>query len=212
MPEGLHPGAALGIEPTCTGDTVAPPLDGTSIRHTGHRAGAAARPVVYSAPVSSLVSPSIARGVMLTVVKLASSGNGPFPGPGPTAASMTVAKTIVDLIAASSDAAPEYRLTCWMRRAALTPRSREGPYIPTERAVRQMLAAESTMGGPAGGRGGARMVRNGESCAGVSSSYFFSNSAIRAFARGLSGAFSSAALKRASALSRSPRWSRSSPI
>ena len=47
---------------------------------------------------------------MLTVVKLASSGNGPLPGFDPKAARTTAARTIVGLIAPSFDAAPKYRL------------------------------------------------------------------------------------------------------
>src|SRR5688500_15099533 len=64
MPEGLQP-AAFGMNPTSV--SVEPVM-----RHTGHAAGAAARPVVYRLPAASAVSPSMASGRTTWVVKLTS--------------------------------------------------------------------------------------------------------------------------------------------
>src|ERR671923_1791706 len=70
MPDGLHAVGEFGTEPTCTSVGFA-----VSMRHTGHGVPTAARPVVYRLPAASPVRPSIASGVMISVVNEASCGN-----------------------------------------------------------------------------------------------------------------------------------------
>src|SRR5947207_1434585 len=69
MPEGLQAPVEFGIEPT--GTTVGCEA---AMRHTGHAVPVAARPVVYRLPAASPVSPSMASGVMTSVVNVAAGG------------------------------------------------------------------------------------------------------------------------------------------
>src|SRR5689334_4800585 len=90
MPEGLQPegAAGFGIVPTTTSDGFR-----ESMRHTGQGVGEVARPVVYRLPAASPVSPSIACGVVISVVKLALPGSSSANAGKATAAALSAAMT-----------------------------------------------------------------------------------------------------------------------